>query len=323
MSLYLIKSFKSAFNDAASKARLQNDIRDSLNKKIAQFLDFKTLFSKQIISTVYISYDSRFFTDQQGYDELSKAIFEEFSIEIEPINRTINIDCMIINDYQSFKDIMEQVTIITSSPEGKENSKQFYERQRLIKKEKETIKNFLHSSLPKSISLRKLITIDFEYDQNKNHLIFECGITKYFNGELQYEHYLIEENYKNKKDYELQLQFKFGKSVVVTMESLLVILNNVLTDTDCLIGHCVFSEYLVLKHHGLDIFQYKNLKCMDTQKIFNSHFINYSQNSQISLINLLSLFDITPEHLHNAGNDAAYTMMAFLKMVESIDLNFK
>lgn len=322
MSLYLIKSFKSAFNDAASKAGLQNDIRDGLNKKIVKFVDFKTLFSKQIISTVYVSYDLRFFVDQQGYDELSKAIFEEFSIEIEQINRTIDIDCMIINDYHSFKDIMAQVTSITSSPEGKENSKQFYEQQRLIRKEKETIKNLLYSSLPKSISSRKLITIDFEYDQNKNHLIFECGVTKYFNGELQYEHYLIEENYKNKKDYELQLQFKFGKSVVVSMENLLVILNDVLTETDCLIGHCVFSEYLVLKHHGLDIFEYKQLKCMDTQKIFNSHFINHSQNSQISLLNLLSLFDITPEHLHNAGNDAAYTMMAFLKMVESINIQY-
>lgn len=60
MSLYLIKSFKSAFNDAASKAGLQNDIRDSLNKKIVKFVDFKTLFSKQIISTVYVSYDLRF-----------------------------------------------------------------------------------------------------------------------------------------------------------------------------------------------------------------------------------------------------------------------
>lgn len=323
MSLYLIKSFKSAFNDAASKAGLQNDIRDNLNKKIVNFIDFKVLFSKKIISTVYVSYDSRFFTDQQGYAELSKAIFEEFSIEIEPINRTIDIDCMIINDYHSFKDIMAQVKMITSSPEGKENTRYFYEKQRLIKNEKETIKNLLYSSLPKSIFSKKLITIDFEYDQNKNHLIFECGITKYYDGEFQYEHYLIEENYKNKKDYELQLQFKFGKSVVVSMENLIVILNDVLTETDCLIGHCVFSEYLVLKHHGLDIFEYKQLKCMDTQKIFNSHFINHSQNSQISLINLLSLFNITPEHLHNAGNDAAYTMMAFLKMVESIDINFK
>lgn len=160
---------------------------------------------------------------------------------------------MIINDYHSFKDIMAQVTSITSSPEGKENSKQFYERQRLIRKEKETIKNLLYSSLPKSISSRKLITIDFEYDQNKNHLIFECGITKYFNGELQYEHYLIEENYKNKKIMNYNCNLNLDNLEVVTTENLLVILDNLLTETDCLIGHCVFSEYLVLKHHGLDI----------------------------------------------------------------------
>lgn len=322
MSLYLIKSFKNAFNDSASKAGLPNDKRDILNKKILNFVNFETLFSKKIISTVYVSYDSRFFVDQKGYEELSKAIFEEFSIAIEPINRTNDIDCMVINNYHSLNDIKSQIKIIMSSDEGKENTRQFYERQRLIKNEKEAIKNLLYSALPKSIFSRKLITIDFEYDQNKNHLIFECGITKYFHGELQYEHYLIEENYKNKKDYELQLQFKFGKSIVVSMENLLVILNDVLTETDCLIGHCVFSEYLVLKHHGLDIFEYKHLKCMDTQKIFNSHFINHSQNSQISLINLLSLFDITPENLHNAGNDAAYTMMAFLKMVESINSQY-
>jgi hypothetical protein len=323
MSLYLIKSFKSAFNDAASKSGLLNDERDILNKRILAFVDFKLLFSKKIISTVYVSYDSRFFVDQKGYAELSNAIFEEFSIAIEPINRTIDIDCMIINTYHSFKDIMAQVKIIMATDEGKERNRQFFIQQRRSKKEREEIKERLYSPLPKSISLNKLIAIDFEYDQNKNHLIFECGITKYFNGHFQYEHYLIEENYKNKKDYELQLQFQFGNSIIVSMEHLLIILDNVLQETDYLIGHCVFSEYLVLKYHGLDILNFKQLTCMDTQKIFNAHFIFNPQYSQISLLHLLSLFDITPENLHNAGNDAAYTMMVFMKMVDTIYIKSK
>lgn len=320
MSLYLIKSFKSAFNDAASKAGLLNDKRDILNKKILAFVAFDSLFSKKIISTVYISYDSRFFVDQQGYTELSEAIFEEFSIEIEPINRTIDIECMIIHNYHSFKDIMSQVKIIRATEEGKEHNRQFFLKQQKLKEKHEKLKKRLYSPLPDNISASRLIAIDFEYDQNKNHLIFECGITKYLNGQFQYEHYLIEENYKNKKDYALQLQFHFGTSVVVSMENLLVILNKALTETDYLIGHCVFSEYLVLKHHGLDIFEFKQLKCMDTQKIFNANFIFNPQHTNISLINLLSLFNITPENLHNAGNDAAYTMMAFMKMVDAIDI---
>lgn len=320
MSLYLIKSFKSAFNDAASKAGLLNAERDILNKRILAFVDFNFLFSKKIISTIYVSYDSRFFVDKKGYTELSTAIFEEFSIEIEPINRTIDIDCMIIDNYPSYKDIKAQIKIIMASQEGKENSKQFFIKQRRLKNEQEELKKRLYSPLPNSISSSKLVAIDFEYDQNKNHLIFECGITKYANGQLQYEHYLIEENYKNKKDYELQLQFQFGKSTIVSMENLFVILNSVLKETDYLIGHCVFSEYLVLKYHGLDIFEFKQLTCMDTQKIYNAHFIFNPQYSQISLLNLLSIFDISPEHLHNAGNDAAYTMMAFMKMVDAINI---
>lgn len=322
MSLYLIKSFKSAFNDAASKAGFPNDKRDILNKKILDFLAFNSLFSKKIISTVYISYDSRFFVDKQGYDELSEAIFEKFSIEIEQINQTMNIECMFIHNYQSFKDIMSQVKIIRNSKEGKENNRQFFLKQQEQKEKHEKLKKRLYSPLPNTIYSSKLIAIDFEYDQNKNHLIFECGITKYLNGQFQYEHYLIEENYKNKKDYALQLQFHFGTSVVVSMENLLVILNNALTETDYLIGHCVFSEYLVLKHHGLDILEFEQLKCMDTQKIFNAHFIFNPQHTNISLINLLSLFNITPENLHNAGNDAAYTMIALIKMIETIDINF-
>lgn len=85
MSLYLIKSFKSAFNDAASKAGFPNDKRDILNKKILDFLAFNSLFSKKIISTVYISYDSRFLLINKVMTNYQKLFLKSFQLKLNKL----------------------------------------------------------------------------------------------------------------------------------------------------------------------------------------------------------------------------------------------
>lgn len=323
MSFYSILLFRGAFNEAVSKARLAPVDRDNIRKEFAQYIAVRNIFSEKVISTVYVSYDSKFYVDATGYAELAQATLTKFGLTIEPVYHSVEVDCIVVTAYESFEDIISQVKNGLNSKEAMDKKEEIHLAKKQENKEKKDMMRQLSTPLPPSLTGSKLLALDFEYDQNKNHLVFECGITKSLNGQVEYEHYLVEENYKSKKNYDLQLQFNFGESKVVSMDELITILRQSLAETDYLIGHCLLSEYLVLEHHGLNIFDFEQLKCLDTQTIFRDKFNSGFTHANLSLVNLLSLFDVAPKHLHNAGNDAAYTMIALMKMVEAIDLAFK
>jgi hypothetical protein len=319
MSFYSISQFRGAFNESVSKARLAEVERDNIRKEFAQYIAIKNIFSEQVISTVYVSYDSKFYVDFVGYAELVYAILVKFDLTIEPVYQSVDIDCIVVNAYESFDDVVNQVKEALNSQEAIAKKEAIHLLAQQKNKERKDLMKKLSTPLPLSLHDSKLLAIDFEYDQNKNQLVFECGITKSLNGQVVYEHYLVAENYKTKKNYELQLQFHFGESKVVSMAELVLILRQSLAESDYLVGHCLLSEYLVLEHYGLHIFDFEQLKCLDTQSVFQEKFNSGFTHSNLSLNNMLALFDIFPTHLHNAGNDAAYTMLVLMKMVNCID----
>lgn len=325
MAFYSIMYFRGVFNEAVSKIRISKEERTLIRQEFEEFTKLPVIFSSGLISTVYASYDSKFYVDDDGLAEVVKYVVEKYNItltDIKPAEVDV-ADTMPITEYASFEDIISQVREMMMTKEARIRKEEMYtinkEREKERDRESALLRGRLSSPLPKSINDLKILALDFEFDQNKGHLVFECGITKYHNGNIQHEHYLVEENYKNKRNYELQLQFKFGESKVVSMKELMIILHDSLHETHYLVGHDLLSEYLVLAHHGLDIMEMTKLTCMDTQKIFRSKFsTNYHQNN-LSLTNLLGMFDIQADFMHNAGNDAAYTMMALLKIIETVD----
>lgn len=314
MSFYSILLFRGAFNEAVSKARLPHVERDIVRADFAEYISLKNIFNEKVISTVYVSYDSKFYVDAVGYSEIEQVVFEKYGLHLEPVYKSVDIECFAINEYQSFDDITAQMRALFRSEEGMLKREAFDVMQKEIDLNKKKINKHLSMPLPDSLANTHLLALDFEYDQNKNHLVFECGITTSFNDEVVHSHYLVDGNYQNKKNYELQLQFEFGESTVVTMPELMAILRHHLETADYLVGHCLLSEYLVLEYHGIDIFEFKQLKCLDTQKIFQSKFRSDLKHSNVSLNNLLAIFDVTADNFHNAGNDAAYTMLALITM---------
>lgn len=329
MTFYSIMHFRCVFNEAVSKIRLSKEERIIIRQEFEDFTKLPVIFSSGLISTVYASYDSKFYVDEAGLAEVVKYVVEKYNItltEFKPSEVDV-ADTMPITEYVSFEDIISQVRVMMTTKEARFRKEEMYtinkEREKERDRESARVRNRLSSRLPKSMKDLKILALDFEYDQNKGQLVFECGITQYHNGVMQYEHYLIEENYKNKRNYDLQLQFQFGISKVISMQELMTILQTRLQEANYLVGHCLLSEYLVLAHHGLDIMEMKALTCMDTQKLFRSHFVTNHHQNNLSLTNLLGMFDIQADFMHNAGNDAAYTMMALLKIVGAVEQALK
>lgn len=329
MNFYSPMYFRSVFKEAVSKIVKNKAERTLLREKFENFTRLSNLFNSDLITVVYASYDSKFYIDDKDLVKVLDYIYKIYNIrlaDIPPANVSVS-DLLPITAYTSFDDIISQVKVLLTTKEAVVRK----EEMNLITKELEKqrdresarLRSRLASRLPKSIDNLKILALDFEYDQGKGHIVFECGITSYYNGNVQHEHYLVDEHYKTKRNYDLQLQFKFGESKVVSMNDLMSILKDRLHDTNYLVGHSLLSEYLVMVHHGLDITEMKSVTCMDTQKLFRCHFATNFQQNNLSLTNLLTMFDIQPEFMHNAGNDAAYTMMVLTKMARIIEAEKK
>lgn len=325
MNFYSPMYFRSIFKEAVSKIVKNKAERTLLREKFEDFTRLSNLFNSSLITVVYASYDSKFYIDDKDLVRVLDYIYKTYNIQladIPPANVSVS-DLLPITTYTSFEDIISQVKVLLTTKEAVVRKEEMNLITKELEKERDRessrLRSRLASRLPKSIDNLKILALDFEYDQGKGHIVFECGITSYYNGTVQHEHYLVDEHYKTKRNYDLQLQFKFGQSKVVSMNDLMSILKDRLRDTNYLVGHSLLSEYLVMAHHGLDITEMKSVTCMDTQKLFRCHFSTSFQQNNLSLTNLLTMFDIQPEFMHNAGNDAAYTMMVLTKMARIIE----
>lgn len=329
MNFYSPMYFRYIFNEALSKIVKDKAERTLLREKFESFTRLSNIFNSGLITVVYASYDSKFYIDDKDLVKVLDYIYKIYNIrlaDIHPANVSVS-DLLPITSYTSFDDLISQVKVLLVTKEAVVRKEEMNLITKELEKERDRessrLRSRLASRLPKSIDNLKILALDFEYDQGKGNIVFECGITSYYNGNVQHEHYLVDEHYKNKRNYDLQLQFKFGESKVVSMNDLLSILKDRLYDTNYLVGHSLFSEYLVMAHHGLDITEIKSVTCMDTQNLFRRHFATNFQQNNLSLTNLLTMFDIQPEFMHNAGNDAAYTMMVLTKMARIIEAEKK
>ena len=73
------------------------------------------------------------------------------------------------------------------------------------------------------------------------------------------------------------------------------------------------NELKILTNNNINIPE--NVSIIDTQKTKENHF--NEKLSGCSLNKMLKSFRIDFKNLHNSGNDAAYTLLLFLKMYDS------
>lgn len=315
MNISLTVSFRQPFYTAVEALRVSLLDKKALKVAFADFIKMPNLVNLNLFSTVYMSYNSDLYVSEDDANRIADIIHQKFGIRLKPLCIPISEEVFSISNFTDFKDMIRQTRDFIVSP----SSQLKREACKLKIENEETSRLKLYHSLrhpmPQNIENTKMLSVDFEFDQNKDFKISECGVSTYFNGSLTHEHYIVEGNYENKKHYNLQFQFNFGESKVVSLETLIALVAEKLKQADYIAGHNITSEFLILQHHGMNLLEMPHIKPLDTEQLFKKHFQSGFDDHTSSLTGVLTKLDIEHTNLHNAGNDASYTMEALLKMI--------
>lgn len=163
----------------------------------------------------------------------------------------------------------------------------------------------------------KIVSIDFEFKILKNggYEVTELGIATGENGNIKTEHYLIKEFYENKRNRALQEKFDFGKTELISVNEIKGIIENSLKGAKYVLFHEQREDFEILKSLKLDIEHTKNFDVVDTQLCYKRYFRAPGTNPDgAKLKDLLTEFKVKCDNLHNAGNDANYTLQLVQKM---------
>lgn len=315
MNISLTVSFRKPFNIAVEFLKASLLDKKALKVEFSEFIKMPNLVNLNLFSTVYMSYNSDLYVSEDDANRLADLIHHKFGIRLQPLCIPISEEVFTISGFTDFKDMIRQARDFIISPSSqlkREACKLKIENEENSRLE---LYHSLRHDIPTNIENTKILSIDFEFDQNKDFKISECGLSTYFNGLMTHEHYIIEGNYKNKRQYDLQFQFNFGESKVVSLENLMNIVAEKLKTADYLACHNITSEYLILQRYGMNLLEMKHIKSLDTEHLFANHFRSSFNDKSSSLTSILAKLDIEHTNLHNAGNDAAYTMEALLKMI--------
>ncbi|XP_028402923.1 uncharacterized protein YDR514C-like [Dendronephthya gigantea] len=172
----------------------------------------------------------------------------------------------------------------------------------------------------------------YEHDHSKmleiGYVIVRFSPTRYPNeGNLpsmnvtSRKHLIIEENlhYKNKDNVpDNRYGFKFGVSETMSMEAAVQRFREDIIGCDYILGHSVKHDDAYLKDIGVDL-SVLGKAMFDTQVVetYKESLKESNKYFMRGLSNLLRTYNLDYEdsHLHNAGCDAFYTMMVFLRQM--------
>lgn len=106
-------------------------------------------------------------------------------------------------------------------------------------------------------------------------------------------------------------KFNFGQSRFLSLKSALNYVKSVLNTPDsCLIGHNIKADIKFLKNVSASKL---DLPIFDTQIIYKQATLS---DNLFGLVRVLNEIEIPHSNLHNAGNDAYYTLEVFKKLAQ-------
>ena len=190
------------------------------------------------------------------------------------------------------------------------------------------------------------VAIDLEFNEMRRHVITEIGVSILDtldiegiapgkNGEfwapiIQKRHFRIYEwlHHKNHRWVSgCPDKFEFGESEIIDAAAIRGMLQTCLrppfgiTDQSSrarklvLVGHSFKCDVEGLRRNNISLYHLADIShTIDTADIYRALA---EENKDPALGIVLKHFDIIPWHLHNAGNDAAYTMLAMLAIAVS------
>jgi hypothetical protein len=229
---------------------------------------------------------------------------------------TEDYDLKKVNDYDSYKEVIAEYY----------RDPVRIEKHRL-QKEKEN-ENKIHNqsfavnadNCDIDVTNKKVVAIDFEYDGNRlsyngysMKFCSECGISILENNEIKnYHYYITDGSHKTGIARHLVDKFEFGTTQYVTSEELISILNKVFHDADYFLAHGMETEYTIVTKNNIDLHK-GNMELLDTYRMF-SKLDEDKVLKSYRLKDIMRTCNMNTENVHNAGNDAAYTLMTFMQM---------
>jgi hypothetical protein len=322
MNLYRIYSIKDVF---------MKQFSPDLRKVAAPFFHLQSLFSNLHIENLYMSTNhiNSILIDEEGLfkiQDFSKSKFGK-QTSIDDISKEA---CVYNKDEFTKFEITNphDVTTIIKNHMRQEHIQDIIKNKKESLREaavkKEILRSRIYNDHDHDFYHKKTVSIDFEYI---NLDVFEFGVSIYEEGKQTSFHYLIEENYVNKKTKpELQFMFNFGETEIIKESAIESILKQHISGADYLLLHGHSNDYLILRKYGLDMEQETHMKIMDTILYYKKHFVP-TQGDALTLKRMLHIFNLEPLNMHNSGNDADFTLKLFIDMYnqheKTLDLKLK
>jgi len=165
----------------------------------------------------------------------------------------------------------------------------------------------------------KILSFDMEMNEKNRNTLLEIGFSLLDTKTMKYtnQNILIEEEINtlngsyvpNNKD-----NFMFGETLIMKLDDAKEYFDEILEKSDFYVGHDLQND---LRHTK------KEITKTDYFDTVNSSVPEYYgiKSDRMSLEKLSTALKLEPKFLHNAGNDAYYTLQSALKLVEEFDLN--
>jgi len=150
----------------------------------------------------------------------------------------------------------------------------------------------------------------FEHDQEK---MLEIGISRCKGQELSGDHYIVEENMRYRNGDlvpDNREKFVFGNSKIRNEREIMRILGEETKKADYVVSHAIDTDWHFLPQSIYNICEHK---IIDAQDFFQ---IIQNKSHIVSIETSCNELHIQTQFLHNAGNDAIYTMIYFMKLLE-------
>lgn len=201
-------------------------------------------------------------------------------------------------------------------------SQQYKNRKIIQTKKREKQINNARNELRLAIDVLKrretIVCIDIEAYEFDHKKVTEIGYSiGYFNPQLnRYEvsaHHIIIKEYMNLVNGvrvpNWKFGFLFGESKILSLSNAALEMRRVLKDVNVVVGHGVANDLVWLKKMGVKI---DGKKICDVQVLFKAVKGNIEC---VKLEKVLEYCGIESDRLHNGGNDARFTLEAYLKLV--------
>lgn len=314
MKLYSLKTVKTYFINKNNEIPA-NNIRDFFSEKnlYETIAIGKFYLDKNIKKMVYINEDDLnklcLFAQLKMSGDFSIGTLKAYPVDENIIEKSAS-------SAKEFRDLLiehyKSPEIVALIKEQKEIEKQNKIHNQYFAK---NIANY-----EVAIENKKIVAIDFEYNPNavpNEKFNFkscsECGVTVLENNELKHYHFIIEDgSHKQGIAKHLVDKFEFGITETVTSQELQARLKTVIEDSDYLLCHGMETEYTFLVNNDINIPE-MNIEILDTLPMFKKLSADTELNSY-RLKDIVRACNMDTANLHNAGNDAAYTMLTFLRM---------